>query len=114
MAPTKNLACPDGDSGALAMAQPDDFKLIEQIVAAGGHKHMTGELDRDKYQRLVELGWLKAFVASIGDASYQVTERGRAPSLSFFEAGNPSKRRRRAGAARMLKRGVRMRKIRSR
>jgi hypothetical protein len=31
------------------MAQPDDFKLIKQIVAAGGHKHTIGELDRDKY-----------------------------------------------------------------
>jgi hypothetical protein len=24
-------------------------------VAAGGHKHIIGEVDRDKYQRLVEL-----------------------------------------------------------
>jgi hypothetical protein len=45
------LECSDGDGGALVMAQPDDFKLIKQI----GHKYMTGELDRYKYQRLVEL-----------------------------------------------------------
>jgi hypothetical protein len=49
------LECSDGDGGALVMAQPDDFKLIKQIVAAGGHKYITGELDRYKYQRLVEL-----------------------------------------------------------
>ena len=60
------------------MAQPDDFKLIKRIVAAGGHKHMIGEPDRDKYQRLVELGWLKASVTNISDVSYWVTERGRA------------------------------------
>jgi hypothetical protein len=42
------------------MAQPDDFKLIRGIVAAGGHKKVVDELDRSKYQRLVELGWLKA------------------------------------------------------
>lgn len=42
------------------MAQPDDFKLIKQIVADGSHKHLIGDVDRDKYQRLVELGWLKA------------------------------------------------------
>jgi hypothetical protein len=42
------------------MAQPDDFKLIRGIVAAGGDKKVVDELDRSKYQRLVELGWLKA------------------------------------------------------
>jgi len=65
------------------MAQPDDFKLIKQIVAAGGHKHMTGKLDHDKYQRLVELGWLKATVTNISDVSYWVTERGRAAASRF-------------------------------
>ncbi len=65
------------------MAQPDDFRLIKQIVAAGGHKLMTGELDRDKYQRLVELGWLKAFVITVSDVSYSVTERGRAAAQRF-------------------------------
>ena len=39
---TKNLECPDGDSGALVMAHPDDFKLIKLIVAAGGHTQ-TGD-----------------------------------------------------------------------
>jgi hypothetical protein len=34
------------------MAQPDDFKLIKQIVATGGHKNLMGDLDCDKYQRL--------------------------------------------------------------
>ena len=65
------------------MAQPDDFKLIKQIVVAGGHKHITDELDRDKYQRLVELGWLKATVTNISDVSYWVTERGRAAASRF-------------------------------
>jgi hypothetical protein len=65
------------------MAQPDDFKLIKQIVVAGGHKHVTGELDRDKYQRLVELGWLKATVTNISDVSFWLTERGRAAASRF-------------------------------
>ena len=65
------------------MAQPDDFKLIKQIVDAGGHKHMTGTLDHDKYQRLVELGWLKATVTNISDVSYWVTERGRVAASRF-------------------------------
>ena len=62
----------------MIIAQPDDLKLIKHIVATGGHKRMIGELDRDKYQRLVELGWLKAFVTNISEVSYWVTERGRA------------------------------------
>ena len=65
------------------MAQPNDFKLIKQIVVAGGHKHITGELDRGKYQRLVELGWLKATVTNTSDVSYWVTERGRAAASRF-------------------------------
>ena len=47
-------------------------------TSTGGHKYMIDELDRDKYQRLVELGWLKAFVTNISEVSYRVTERGRA------------------------------------
>jgi len=65
------------------MAQPDDLKLIKHIVAVGGHKHMIGEVDRDKYQRLVELGWLKAFVINISEVSYRVTERGKAAASRF-------------------------------
>lgn len=65
------------------MAQSDDFKLIKQIVAAGGHKHVTGELDRDKYRRLVELGWLKASMTNTSEVSYRVTERGRAAASRF-------------------------------
>jgi hypothetical protein len=65
------------------MAQPDDFKLIKQIVTAGGHKHMIGELDGDEYQRLVGLGWLKAFVTNVSEVSYRVTERGRAAASRF-------------------------------
>jgi len=64
------LECSNGDGGALVVAQPDDFKLIKQIVAAGGHKQVIGELDPHKYQRLVELGWLKALVTNISDVSY--------------------------------------------
>jgi hypothetical protein len=75
-----DLECTDG---AFVMAQTDDFKLIKQIVAAGGHKHVTGELDRDKYQRLVELGWLKASMTNTSEVSYRVTERGRAAASRF-------------------------------
>ena len=60
------------------MALPDDFKLIREIVAAGGSRHTTGSIDRSRYQRLVDLGWLDAFSKNISDIKYQVTERGKA------------------------------------
>jgi hypothetical protein len=41
------------DDGASSMAHSDDFKLIREIVAAGGRKHTIGTLDRAKYQRLL-------------------------------------------------------------
>jgi hypothetical protein len=60
------------------MAEPDDFKLIREIVAKGGSKYTSGNVDRRRYQRLVDLGWLNAFSINISDVHYQVTERGRA------------------------------------
>ena len=60
------------------MAEPDDFKLIREIVAAGGSKYTSGNVDRSRYQRLVDLGWLNAFPTNISDVHYQVTARGKA------------------------------------
>ena len=60
------------------MALPDDFKLIREIVAAGGSRYTTGNIDRSRYQRLVDLGWLDAFSTNISDVKYQATERGKA------------------------------------
>ena len=60
------------------MAEPEDFKLIREIVASGGHKYTSGNIDRSRYQRLVDLGWLNAFVTNLSDVAYQVTERGKA------------------------------------
>jgi hypothetical protein len=64
--------------GPAVMALPDDFKLIREIVAAGGSKYTSSNVDRSRYQRLVDLGWLDAFFANVSDVHYQVTERGKA------------------------------------
>ena len=48
---------------------------------------MMSEVDRDKYQRLVELGWLKAFAANISEVSYRVTERGKSRRLTLLKVG---------------------------
>jgi hypothetical protein len=62
----------------MAMAEPNDFKLIREIVAQGGSRHTSGNVDRRKYQRLVELGWLARFRPNVSDVVYTVTHRGKA------------------------------------
>jgi hypothetical protein len=60
------------------MTDEDDLKLIRQITAGGGRKYTAGNIDRRKYDRLVNLGWLTSSAANISDVEYQVTEKGRA------------------------------------
>jgi hypothetical protein len=51
------------------------------MVAGGGRKYTAGNVNRSKYDRLVDLGWLTPFKTNISDVEYQVTEKGRAASL---------------------------------
>ena len=60
------------------MAEPNDFKLIREMAAAGDSKYTGGNVDCSRYQRLVDLGWLNAFSTNISDVHYQATERGKA------------------------------------
>ena len=61
--------------------QDEDIKLLQRIVAGGGRKYTAGNVDRSKYNRLVDLGWLTPFETNISDVEYQVTEKGRAASV---------------------------------
>ena len=64
----------------------EDLKLIRQIVAGGGRKYTAGNIDRSRYDRLVDdMGWLIPFKTNISDVEYQVTEKGRAAAA--IEAG---------------------------
>ena len=54
----------------------DDLKLIRGIVAHGGRKYTAGNIDRNRYQRLVDLGWLTPFILNISDVEYVATEQG--------------------------------------
>jgi hypothetical protein len=56
----------------------ENLKLIRQIVAGGGRKYTAGSIDRSRYERLVDLGWLIPFKTNISDIEYQVTDPGRA------------------------------------
>lgn len=56
----------------------ESLKLIRQIIAAGGRKYTAGNIDRSRYDQLVDLGWLTPFKTNVRDFEYQVTEKGRA------------------------------------
>jgi hypothetical protein len=58
-----------------------DLKLIRQIVASDGRKYTAGNINRSRYDRLVDMGWLTPFKTNISDVEYQVTEKGRAASV---------------------------------
>jgi hypothetical protein len=64
------------------MTDDDDLKLIRQIIAGGGLKYTAGNIDRRKYDRLVNLGWLTSSATNISDVEYQVTEKGRAAAVA--------------------------------
>jgi hypothetical protein len=55
----------------------DDRKLLRKLIEEGGGKYTAGNIDRRKYQRLVELGWLAATSPNASDVFYQVTVKGR-------------------------------------
>jgi hypothetical protein len=58
------------------MSEPEDLKLIRSIVRQGGKKYTGGNIDRHKYRRLVELGWLKGTPINLSDVVYEVTPAG--------------------------------------
>jgi hypothetical protein len=60
------------------MAEPNDFKLIREIVAAGGSKYTSGNVDRGRYQHLVDLGWLNAFSTAMSIIKWLSAEKAAA------------------------------------
>jgi hypothetical protein len=65
------------------MAESEDIKLLRKIVEQGGSKYTAGNIDRRKYESLVEQGWLTRFSPNISDVVYQVTESGKAAAMSM-------------------------------
>ena len=60
----------------------EDLKLIRQIVASDGRKYTAGNIDRSKYGRLVDMGWLTPFKPNSTDVEYQATDKGRAAAVA--------------------------------
>jgi hypothetical protein len=53
------------------------------MAAEGGRRYTSGNVDRSRYRRLVDLGWLNEFPTNVIDVLYQVTPRGEAASKRF-------------------------------
>jgi hypothetical protein len=62
------------------------------IVASGGRKYTAGNIDRSRYNRLVDMGWLTPFKTNISDVEYQATEKGRAAAAAWSRSGSRPKR----------------------
>jgi hypothetical protein len=63
------------------LVEPIDLELIRRIASTGGRKYTAGNIDRQKYQRLVTLGWLTEASVNISDVLYDVTDAGKAAAL---------------------------------
>ncbi len=68
------------------MAEAKDLELIRRIASQGGRKYTAGNIDRQKYERLVDLGWLKATPTNVSDVIYEVTAAGTDIAASLAEA----------------------------
>jgi len=65
----------------ITLVEPTDLELIRRIASTGGRKYTAGNIDRQKYQRLVTLGWLTEASVNISDVLYEVTDAGKAAAL---------------------------------
>lgn len=55
----------------------EDCTLLREIIASGGRKYTAGNIDRSRYERLVDIGALIPNVVNSGDIQYEVTDQGR-------------------------------------
>ena len=92
---------PPGRAGApgeeVTNMHDEDLKLIRQIVASDGRKYTAGNIDRSRYDRLVDLGWLTPFKTNISDVEYQATEKGRTAAVADDQTDPPPCRDRAEG-----------------
>ncbi|MGM5022156.1 TenA/THI-4 family protein [Tardiphaga sp. 367_B4_N1_1] len=54
----------------------EDLVLIRDIVLNGGRKYTAGTIDRSRYERLVDLGWLIPVIVNKTDVVYDATDQG--------------------------------------
>jgi hypothetical protein len=54
------------------------FQRILGWPPGGGRKYTAGNIDRTKYDRLVDLGWATSAAINMSDVEYRATEKSRA------------------------------------
>jgi hypothetical protein len=64
------------------MMMAENLDLIRTIVLHGGRKYTAGIINRTKYKRLVDLGWLTPFNVNSSDVEYVATDLGRTAATS--------------------------------
>jgi hypothetical protein len=79
----QNVQSPSGALRRASAIMPDGaimthegLELIREIVLHGGAKYTAGNIDRSKYQRLVDLGWLSPLIMNKTDIAYETTKAG--------------------------------------
>jgi hypothetical protein len=55
----------------------EDYRLLAEIIAAGGSVQVGTEVDHRPYFRLVKLNWLSSRNLTLRDTVYSVTPGGR-------------------------------------
>ena len=68
---------PADEGSEVTIDADDDRKLLHKLIEEGGRKYTAGSIDRRKYERLVEFGWLTATSPNVSDVLYEVTDKGR-------------------------------------
>ena len=81
---TEHLACCAADNHHMRPGL--DPMLVRMpfggIVIARACVATAGNIDRSKYDRLVDMGWLTPFKTNISDVEYQATDKGRAAAVT--------------------------------
>jgi hypothetical protein len=57
-----------------------DSQVLNSMQFISGKYYTAGNVNRRKYERLEEIGWVKGIATNISDVEYYLTETGRARS----------------------------------
>jgi hypothetical protein len=56
----------------------EDLLLLREIAAQGGNRYTVGNVDRRRYDRLTDAGFLTPYVINVCNVLYELTPAGRA------------------------------------
>jgi hypothetical protein len=67
----------------------DDSGVLNSMQFTNGKCYTAGNINRRKYKRLEDIGWIKGISTNIGDVEYYLTEAGKA-QLALIRTANAS------------------------